>query len=382
MHSAHPAKSLVFIFKYTMQNLREVRISIGAITATLIAIGIVMIYSSSAVYAYDKFNDNFFFLKRHLVSLSLGTVLALFFMTVNLDLLRSHSKKLIFGSLLLLLLVLIPGIGLSIGGARRWIKIGIINFQPVELVKPFFLLYLADFLDRKSLKGNSFFDVYLPALSVICMVCGLVLLQPDLGSAVMLAVIGLAILYAYGARMKHLFYTFVAGLPLVCALVLSSPYRFARILAFLDPWKDPKGTGFQMIQSFIALGSGGLLGVGLGNSRQKLFYLPESYTDFIFSILGEELGFLGAMLIVGLFVILVWKGMTIAFKKESGFSRLLALSISSMIGLEAIINIGVATGALPTKGLPLPFLSYGGSSLVIHMVLIAILLNLARDNVR
>lgn len=365
-----------------MNNLRNTRVAILTVTATLIAVGVVMVYSSSAVYAYERFNDNFFFLKRHLVSLSIGLILALFFMSIDLAIMRGHSRKLFLGSILLLILVLIPGVGLSIGGARRWLRVGNINFQPVEFVKPFFLLYLADFLDRKLLNKGSFFTAYLPSLLAICAICGLVLLQPDLGSSVELAVIGLVILFAHGARIKHLLFTFIAGLPFISFIILRSPYRFARISAYIDPWKDPRGTGFQMIQSFIALGSGGFSGVGLGSSKQKLFYLPESHTDFIFSIIGEELGFLGAVFIVALFILLVWKSMTIAFKKESEFSRLFALGISSMIGLEVIINIGVATGLLPTKGLPLPFLSYGGSSLVAHMVLVAILLNLARDNVR
>ena len=341
-----------------------------------------MIYSSSAVYAYERFGDNFFFLKRHFVSLFLGLVLVLVCMRIDIDILRRHSKKFIIASLLLLILVLVPGLGLSIGGARRWFRVGSIQFQPVEVIKPFFLLYFADFLDRKSIKGNSLFAVYLPMLAVIGAVCGLVLLQPDLGGSIELAVIGFMLLFVYGARIKHLLLTFAASIPLLWLLILRAPYRLSRILAFLDPWKDPRGTGFQMIQSFIALGSGGFFGVGLGNSKQKLFYLPESHTDFIFSIIGEELGFLGAALVVFLFAVLIWKGMTIAFKKDSEFSRLLAFGISLMIGLEVIIHIGVTTGLLPTKGLPLPFLSYGGSSLVAHMVLIGILLNLGREDVR
>jgi len=364
-----------------MQSLKDTRISILVVASMLIAIGVIMIYSSSAVYAYDKFNDYLFFLKRHLISLFIGLILTLFFMGVNLDTFRQHSKILLASSFLILILVLVPGVGLSIGGARRWIKVGDINFQPVEFVKPLYLLYLADFLDRKSIKKHSFFGVYLPVLSIIGVTCMLVLLQPDLGGSIELGVIGFIMLFANGAKIKHLFFTLIAGIPLISFLIMKSPYRFARILAFLDPWKDPQGTGFQMIQSFVALGSGGLFGAGLGGSKQKLFYLPESHTDFIFSIIGEELGFLGAILIVVLFVILVWKGMTVAFKKNSEFSRLFALGISSTIGLEAIINIGVSAGVLPTKGLPLPFLSYGGSSLVTHMILIAILLNLGRDSV-
>lgn len=365
-----------------MQKLRDIRIAIFISATLLISMGIVMIYSSSAVYAYDKFNDNFFFLKRHLISLAIGSVLALFFMSANLDILRRHSKKFLICSFLLLVMVLVPGIGLSTGGARRWIRIGILNFQPVEVIKPLILLYLADFLDRKSTEGDSFFRMYLPALFIVCGISGLVLLQPDLGGSIELATIGFLLLFLHGARIKHLLYTFIASSPVIGFLIIKSSYRFARILAFLDPWKDPKGIGFQIIQSFIALGSGGFFGVGLGGSKQKLFYLPASHTDFIFSIIGEEMGFLGTAFVVALFVILVWKGMSIAFRKDSEFSRLLSFGISAMIGLEAIINISVSTGVLPTKGLPLPFLSYGGSSLVMHMVLIAILLNLARDNVR
>lgn len=365
-----------------MQSLKSTRITIFMVTSALIAAGIVMIYSSSAIYAYDKFGDNFFFLTRHLVSLCLGIILSFLVMNIDLGILRIHSKKLIVLSFLLLILVLMPVVGISAGGARRWLKIGFINFQPVEVIKPFFLLYLADLLDRKLLKGNSLFGVYIPALLIIGAMSGLVVLQPDLGSSVELAAIGFIILFIYGARIKHLVLTFIAALPLAGFIIIGSPYRFARILTYLDPWKDPRDTGFQMIQSFIALGSGGFFGAGLGKSQQKLFYLPESHTDFIFSIIGEELGFLGTAVIAVLFVILVWSAMKIAFRKDSEFSRLMAFGIASIIGLEAIINMSVSTGSLPTKGLPLPFLSYGGSSLVVHMVLIAMLLNLGRDNVR
>jgi cell division protein FtsW len=213
-------------------------------------------------------------------------------------------------------------------------------------------------------------------------ICGLVLLQPDLGSSFELGSLGILMLFLYGTDIRHILFIFAAAIPVLYYLVLSIPYRVSRILAFINPWKDPRGTGFQIIQSFVALGCGGLLGVGLGNSKQKLFYLPESHTDFIFSIIGEELGLVGTSLVVILFAVLVWKGMALAFRKDSEFSRLLALGISSTIGIEAAINIGVSTGVLPTKGLPLPFMSYGGSSLVIHMVLVAMLLNLGRENVR
>ncbi|MFH0840197.1 MAG: putative lipid II flippase FtsW [Candidatus Omnitrophota bacterium] len=363
-------------------DLRDIRIAILVVTTALVAFGVVMIYSSSAVYAYENFHDNFYFLKRHLLSLILGLVLAVYFMHIDLHALRRYSRPLLLFAFLLLALVLVPGIGTSIGGARRWFRLGGMNFQPVELVKPIFLLYLADFLDRKSVKGYSLFGVFVPAMLIIGALSGLVLLQPDLGSSFELAALGVLLLFVYGADIWHILIIFAAGIPAFYYLVRSVPYRASRILAFINPWKDPKGTGFQIIQSFVALGSGGLLGVGLGNSTQKLFYLPESHTDFIFSIIGEELGLLGASLIVILFAVFVWQGMTLAFRKDSEFSRLLAMGISSTIGLEAVINIGVSTGVLPTKGLPLPFMSYGGTSLVVHLILVAMLLNIGRENVR
>ncbi|MEA3305778.1 MAG: putative lipid II flippase FtsW [Candidatus Omnitrophota bacterium] len=363
------------------QDLRNARKTILVVTAALISLGTIMIYSSSAVYAYDNFNDSFFFLKRHLTSLFLGLAAAVFFMLFDTEELRRHSRKFIIAAFLLLILVLVPGIGTPVAGAKRWIRAGNMSFQPVEFIKPFYVLYLADFMDRKCLKAQSI-SVFIPALLVICAVCGLVLLQPDMGSSFELAAIGLILLFAYGAKLKHLFFTFAASIPLIFFIILSMPYRLSRILTFMDPWRDPKGAGFQMIQSFIALGSGGLFGAGLGNSKQKLFYLPESHTDFIFSIIGEELGFIGAGFVIILFALLVWKGAVIVFKKKTEFSRLLALGITSIIGLEVVVNIAVSTGTLPTKGLPLPFVSYGGSSLVSHMVLVAILLNLGRESVR
>lgn len=363
-------------------DLRNIRVMILVVTAALISLGVVMIYSSSAVYAYEIFHDNFYFLKHHLTSLCLGIILALYFMNVDIHALRKYSRPLMLFSFLLLIIVLVPGIGVAISGARRWLKIADMTFQPVELVKPVFLLYMADFLDRKSVGGYSLFGVFRPALIIIGALCGLVLLQPDLGSSFEMGALGILMLFVYGADIKHLLFIFAASIPMLYYLVLSIPYRASRIFTFINPWKDPRGAGFQIIQSFVALGCGGLLGVGLGNSQQKLFYLPESHTDFIFSIIGEELGLVGTSLVVILFAVLVWKGMTLAFRKDSEFSRLLAMGISSTIGIEAAINIGVSTGVLPTKGLPLPFMSYGGSSLVIHMILVAMLLNIGRENVR
>ncbi|MBN1872106.1 MAG: putative lipid II flippase FtsW [Candidatus Omnitrophica bacterium] len=360
---------------------RNTRIGILILTFTLISIGVVMIYSSSAIYAYEKYGDNLFYLKRHLLWVAAGLITAIFFMKIDIGIIKRHSRKLMLLAFFLLIIVLLPKVGAVKGGARRWINLGFINFQPIEIIKPFYIIYLADFLDRKSARGNSLLKVYLPCLLTIFMASFLILLQPDLGSAVELALVGFIVLYAYGSRLKHLFLTVASSLPILFYVVVKSPYRLARIFAFMDPWKDPQGTGFQLIQSFIALGSGGLFGVGLGNSKQKLFYLPESHTDFIFSIIGEEFGFVGTAFIVIVFLLLVWKCFAVAFGRQSEFARLTAIGISSMIGIEAIINIGVSSGIMPTKGLPLPFMSYGGSSMIAHLILIAIILNISKESV-
>ena len=220
---------------------------------------------------------------------------------------------------------------------------------------------------------------YIPCISVIALVSLLVLSQPDLGGAISLFLIGALVIFIAGGKLKHLLSTALMGIPFLYYLIFSVPYRRKRILVFLNPWQDKEGSGFQIIQSFLALGSGGLFGVGLGQSKQKLFYLPESHTDFIFSIIGEELGFVGASCIVILFAVFVWQGMRAFYKEYRPFNKIVIFGVTAMIGLEALVNIGVSVGAFPTKGLPLPFISYGGSSLVFHMVAVGLMLNAMRE---
>ena len=346
----------------------------------LIAIGIVMLYSSSAIYSYEKTGNSVFFLTRHLWFLLLGFIFMFCAMSVKLAEVERSSRILMVAAILLLLAVLVPGVGISVRGARRWFRIaGFISFQPSEFAKFAVIIYLASFISRKGYRIKDLPRGYIPVIAVVLLTSALVLMQPDLGTSVSIFVIGFLIIFAAGAKLKHLMTTVLLGIPFLYYLLFSVPYRRRRMLVFLNPWREAKSTGFQIVQSLIALGSGGLLGVGLGQSKQKLFYLPESHTDFIFSIIGEELGFAGALCVIILFAVFVWQGMRAFFKEHRPFNKILIFGITGMIGFEALVNIGVNTGALPTKGLPLPFVSYGGSSLVFHMAALGLLLNAMRD---
>jgi len=358
----------------------EIRRSIFIIALALMAIGIVMLYSSSAIYAYEKIGDSAFFLTRHMWFLLLGFVFMFCAMSVKLTEMERSSRILMLAAILLLLAVLIPDIGVSVRGARRWFRIaGFANFQPSEFAKFAIIIYIASFISRKGYKIKELFRGYIPVISVVLATGGLVLLQPDFGTSVSILVVSFLIIFVSGAKLKHLLTTAFLGLPFLYYLVFSVPYRRRRMLVFLNPWQETEGAGFQIVQSLIALGSGGLFGVGLGQSKQKLFYLPESHTDFIFSIIGEELGFAGAICVVMLFAVFVWQGMRAFYKVHRPFNKFLIFGITGMIGFEALVNIGVNTGVFPTKGLPLPFVSYGGSSLVFHMAALGLLLNAMRE---
>ena len=362
-----------------MNALTRARSILVGSAAILIAIGIVMIYSASAIYAYDKMGDSAYFLKRHLVYVLAGVFLGMAASSLDLGYLRKHSKHLMTGALILMVLVLIPHVGSSSGGARRWFKFLGFSFQPSEFLKLILIVYFADFLDRKRESLADIRHTVFPALVVLGLCSGLVFLQPDLGTAVTLALVALLLFFAAGFRISHLSAMILCAMPALAYAMLAKPYRRKRILAFFHPWDDPLGVGFQIVQSFLALGSGGLFGVGLGRSQQKLFYLPESHTDFIFSIVGEELGFLGTSAIVLLFIAFIFSGMVIVFRSKNIFSQLLGLGLVGLIGFEAVINIGVSLGALPTKGLSLPFISYGGTALIANMTAMGFLWNLSRQ---
>ncbi|MFH0935346.1 MAG: putative lipid II flippase FtsW [Candidatus Omnitrophota bacterium] len=357
----------------------KAKLNIFSVCIILIAIGIVMIYSASSIYAWERYGSGFFFLKRHLAFLAIGLFLTFMAMSYDYKRIRRLAKPLLILSLLLLVLVLVPGIGREVSGARRWFRFKFISFQPSELASLVMVIYLADFIARKAKLIKDFRKGFLPPIFILGLYAGLVVMQPDLGTTLAMAIVVFIMLFIAGVRISYLVSLLLAGLPVLYLLIFSVPYRRMRILAFLNPWLDPRGSGFQIIQSQIALGSGGVFGVGLGHSRQKLFYLPAAHTDFIFSIIGEELGLLGTLGVIILFIIFVRQGLKIIKNSSDKFGYFLALGLLLMITLKAIINIGVSCGVFPTKGLPLPFISYGGSSFILDLISVGILLNISRS---
>ena len=362
----------------SLKMVRNIRLNLFTITLILVCIGMVMIYSASSIYAWERYNDSLFFLKRHLSFIVIGTVFTILAMAIDYVKLRKWAKPLLLISIFLLILVLIPGIGREVAGARRWFRLKFISFQPSELVNLAVIIYLADFITRKGNIARTFWRGFLPLMFVLGLVTLLILAQPDLGTALALGVVVFIILFVAGVRISYLLSIILASVPLLYILIFSVPYRRTRITAFLNPWLDPQGSGFQIIQSQIALGSGGIFGLGLGQSRQKLFYLPAAHTDFIFSIITEELGLLGAVATIILFMIFIQQGFKVIKNTEDKFGYFLGLGLVLMISLKAIINIGVSCGVFPTKGLPLPFISYGGSSFIFDLVSVGLLLNIAR----
>lgn len=346
----------------------------------LIGIGSLMIYSSTSVitpvFEQKKITSPFFYFKRHLFTVMIGMLAMSLAYRVRPDMLKKYSVHLLIFSFLLLCLVFLPGIGVTAGNARRWLRLWPSTFQPSELVKLAMVIFLARYISSESYRTDSFKCFAVPI--VIMTVFQIIFLkQPDFGSAMSLGALTLSMLFLSGLRLRYLALLLLLAIPVV-AVLIREPYRWLRIISFLDPWKYPQGSGFQLIQSLIAFGSGGLTGVGLGNSKQKLAFLPESHTDFIFPILGEELGFPGVTLIVVLFMLIFARGMSIAKKSKNSFVYYLSIGLSMMIALQAIINFFVVSGMAPTKGLPLPFISYGGSAFFVNMIAIGILLNFSK----
>ncbi len=344
----------------------------------LVAIGVVMVYSASAIVAHDRYGDSAFFFKRQVVWAGLGMMALLIVQRTHYARLRQLTPLLLVLAVVSLALVLVPGIGRVAGGARRWIVLaGPFAFQPAEGAKLALALYMAHVLTHR---GPALGDPRMVSspLLVTALIFGLILVQPDMGTALLVALLAATLFFVGGVRLTHLLGLSVASIPLLTAAALGEEYRRQRLLAFLDPWRDPQGAGFHIIQSLLALGSGGVLGLGLGESRQKFFYLPERHTDFIFAILGEELGLVGTVTVLVLFGVLAIRGLRIAREAPDRYGSLLAGGITLMIVLQAIINIGVTTGVLPITGVPLPFVSFGGSSLFFAMMGVGIVLNISQ----
>ncbi len=344
----------------------------------LLSVGLVMVFSSSEYVTMVRYGDSFYFFKRQLLWALLGLIAMFGMMNFDYYRLKRWIGPIIIIGLALLVAVLIPGIGQVVNGARRWINLGFTSFAPAELVKLCMIMFVAFGLSKKKDSIQSFREGLLPYLLVMALAAGLILLQPDLGTTIVLCGTIFIMFFAAGARIAHLGGLMGLGVMGVALAIYLEPYRMSRFLAFLDPGKDPQGTGYHIIQSLYALGSGGLFGLGLGQSKQKFLYLPENHTDFIFAILGEELGFIGASLVVLLFIMLVWRGLKVAVTSPDPFASLLAAGITSGIALQAIINMGVVTGSMPVTGVPLPFISFGGTSLLFTLAGVGIVLNISK----
>jgi cell division protein FtsW len=353
--------------------------SLLAVTLVLSLIGLVMVFSASAVVAGNRFQDPWYYLKRQMAWLAVGLVLMHIASRIDYTVWRKLAVPILAVNAALLVLVLIPSLGIVAKGARRWLQLGPIHVQPAELVKLAAVIYLSAYLAKKNEKITQFARGLLPPVLVVGALSTLVLLEPDLGTVVVLALVMLTLLFLAGAKIHHLMTLGLCTLPLVLLLILRSSYRRQRLLTFLSPWKDASDAGFQITQSFLAFGSGGLFGVGLGEGKQKLFFLPEAHTDFVLALIGEELGLTGTAFIILLFALFVMKGFQAANRARNPFGRYLGMGITLLIGVQALVNAGVVTGLLPTKGLTLPFVSYGGSSLVASLIAVGILLSISRD---
>ena len=350
------------------------------ITYLLLLIGLIMMFSASGVMAEMRYGDSMFFLKRQAVWIVLGLLVLHWVSRQDYGIWKTVMPLMLGLTVVILALVLIPIVGSEVNGARRWFRFGGFSFQPGELAKLTAVLYLSSFLVRREKDITNFTKGVLAPVTVVGTLALLALLEPDMGTAVVMFSILLGLLFLGGARISHLSGLVLGLLPLAYLLIMKSDYRRRRLMSFLDPWEDPNNAGFQLSQSFVALGNGGLAGVGLGEGRQKLFFLPEAHADFVLALVGEELGFLGTGLLMVLFAILLVKGFRIAGRAPDAFGRHLASGVTLLIGIQVLINAGVVSGLLPTKGLTLPLVSYGGSSLLVSLIAIGILLSISRED--
>jgi len=348
----------------------------------LVSSGIVMVYSASFAIAGDRFRDAYHFLKKQAMAAGLG--MAFMFLAAKLDYHRWQvlAVPLLVLSAALLGILIFPGLRHEVGGSARWLKFSFLSFQPAELAKLALVIYLARSLTKKEGRMESFKVGVLPHFIVLGVLFVLVIKQPDFGTGIIFAALVFILLFVAGARVFYLGAAILAAVPVLFYIATRAHYRMGRLLAFLDPWKDPSNTGFQIIQSFLAFGAGKLFGVGLGQGHQQLFYLPEVHTDFIFSVIGEELGLLGVTGVIGLFVFLIWRGFRACFRSADLFGSYLALGVTLLIAMQALLNMGVVLGLLPTKGATLPFVSYGGTSLMINLIAVGILLNISSQGVK
>ncbi|MFW9604697.1 MAG: putative lipid II flippase FtsW [Trichlorobacter sp.] len=359
-------------------DLAEYDVVLLILVVCLTGFGIIMVYSASSVMAAKNFHDGAYFLKRQLLFAIVGFGIVYATMQTDYTIWRKYAVPLLVISLIMLVVVLIPGIGGKVKGASRWIRLPGFNLQPSEFTKIAMIFYLAYSIEKKQDRIRSLTAGFFPYIFILLIILGLLLKQPDMGSALTIAAVTIVMLFAAGTPMIFIGGTVAIASPFVIYLIIYSAYRLKRIKAFLNPEQDPTGSGWQIIQSKYAFGTGGFLGQGLGEGKQKLFYLPEAHTDFILSVTAEELGFIGVIIIIGIFFLVVSRSMRIAATAQDSFGKFLALGIAVLFGIQASVNMCVVTGLFPTKGLALPFLSYGGSSLLMSMFAVGILLSISR----
>ena len=348
------------------------------VTLLLIFAGLVMVFSASAVMAKERYGSAYFFLLRQLGWAAIGVLLMI--AAMQLDYRRYKHPAVVFSCLGFTTLLLIAVFFVDRAHhTHRWIHWGPLSFQPSELAKPALIMFLAFFLESRVNAIEDWRNTILPAVIPTLAFIGLIVFQPDLGTAVACAAVTVCVLFVAGMRMRYLLYGFLASLPVLYLLIFRVAYRRARITAFWNPYADPQGHGFHIIQSLIAVSTGGITGVGLMEGKQKLFYLPEPHTDFIFAVTAEELGLVGSLILIALFVVFLWRGIRTAVRTQDLFGRFLAVGITCMIVVQAFINISVVLGMMPTKGIPLPFISYGGTSLLCAMACVGLLLNISKQ---
>ena len=347
----------------------------------LLCIGLLMIASAGVFYGRVRFGDAYYFFKQQLLGLGVGLILLYIFQRVHYLAWRRFVVPLFFIALGLLVLVFIPGFGTTVYGAARWVEIGPISFQPSEVMKLSIILYLASWLSsRGKVRVADFFEGFVPFLAILSVVGFLIIKQPDTGTLGLIFLIALSIFFASGASLSHLLYLFLGALAFLGLLIKMAPYRLQRFLVYVNPDHDPQGFGYQITQALLAIGSGGIFGAGLGQSRQKFNYLPEPVTDSIFAILGEELGLIGTSVVVVLFLFVAYRGLRIARSAPDEFGKLVAVGIVSWIVFQAFINMSAISGLIPLTGIPLPFISYGGTSLAVLLAAVGILLNISKHS--
>jgi cell division protein FtsW len=344
----------------------------------LAGIGLVAVYSASSILAEQRYGDHYYYLRKQIMFCLLGFIIMILAKNINYLFYRRFVYFFLVSSVILLGLLLVPELGMRVGGAQRWFKVGFISIQPAEIVKLSLAMFMAYAMNKNLEIMGTFKHGLLPHIVVGTVVIILILLQPDLGTAVIIGLWMLILLFIGGVNLGQLFVLLGLATPVVFYLISHTAYRLNRWWAFLNPWEDPRGIGFQIVHSFLAFGSGGLMGVGLGNSKQKLLYLPEPHTDFILAIIAEEIGFIGVSILLVLFALIIIRGIKIALRAPELFGTYLAMGISCMLAVQVIVNMGVVMALLPTKGLTLPFISYGGSSLIVNFIGIGILMNIAK----